>query len=400
MARRRITVQQLAKEAQLDEDETLIALWDAGYDNVIKPTDSLKSPNQIRRSLGIATRRELKSIAYWMSILDVYESEFRDLLKKLSISLSENAQVLPSKAISRLKSYARKRGIDPITGKVVIRESPSTARKEPPFIWRMIGHPRKLRWLDEDEILSIHLALVDDFSKTKDPIVPPGPRDNNILASAAFRPHTALGNTLKYPTVEMSAAALLHSIVHDHPFHNGNKRTALVSALVFLDENGFFPEFDEDRAFKLVLDIAQHRVTNLGSDHLSDREVLAIAEWFRHNCRILEKGDHPITLRKLRQILTGYDCNIDTPMSGRINITRTVTARSLFVLKKQILRIQIAYHGEGNDVAKDTIKAIRKSLHLDDSHGVDSYAFYAKEPVRATDFINRYRKTLERLARF
>ncbi len=86
-------------------------------------------------------------------------------------------------------------------------------------------------------MLAIHNALVLDFLHQENPIDPPGPRNDDIIASAVFRQHTSIGDVLKYPSVELSAAALLHSLVNNHPFHNGNKRTALVSMLVLLDEN-------------------------------------------------------------------------------------------------------------------------------------------------------------------
>ena len=45
-----------------------------------------------------------------------------------------------------------------------------------------------------------------------------------------MRPQTGLGTIDKYPTIEQKAAALLHSLIKNHAFHNGNKRTALVAA--------------------------------------------------------------------------------------------------------------------------------------------------------------------------
>jgi len=229
MARRRKTVKQLANEAQIDTDEALIALWGVGFDKIIGPNDTFgpREANHARRALGMATRRELQSVAYWMSVLDLYETEFRSLLRKLSVPIGEKAQKLPSKAISRLKAEARKRGIDPITGIGTPSAIRSKARKATPPKWRTPGHKRELHWLKEDQVRAIHFELVRDFSSSPDPIVPPGVQSESLLASAVFRPKTALGETLKYPTIETSAAALLHSIIHNHPFHNGNKRTAL-----------------------------------------------------------------------------------------------------------------------------------------------------------------------------
>src|ERR1700741_1391270 len=91
--------------------------------------------------------------------------------------------------------------------------------------------------LSADDILALHYQLVDFFKKTEDPIDPAGPRDLNLLASAVGRPQTSLGHEEKYPTLLLKAAALFHSLVKNHAFHNGNKRTGLMATLTFLDRN-------------------------------------------------------------------------------------------------------------------------------------------------------------------
>jgi len=96
-----------------------------------------------------------------------------------------------------------------------------------------------VEFLTESEVLAIHFALVEFFARESDPITPSGPRDKNLLASALLRPRTSIGEHEKYRTVPQKAAALFHSLVKNHPFHNGNKRTALVGTLAFLDRNGW-----------------------------------------------------------------------------------------------------------------------------------------------------------------
>jgi death-on-curing family protein len=250
------------------------------------------------------------------------------------------------------------------------------------------------------------LGLVKDFSSTPDPIIPPGVRSEQLLGSAVYRPQTAIGGELKYPTVETSAAALLHAIILDHPFHNGNKRTGLVSVLVFLDENGFFPDFDQDEVFKLLLKIAQHRIVDSFQSDLADREVVAIAEWFVGKCRLIEKGERPISFRKLRQILISYGCKVDPSTPGKINIQRLWVepgrwGRMSVFQKRRNLQFQMPSVEDGREISLHTIKRIRKELYLDELHNIDSHAFYSKETrTPLPDFIARYRKTLQRLAKF
>lgn len=405
MTRKRKTVKELAQEAQLDTDEALILLWDAGYDEVLRPSDRVRDVNWARRALGLGTRREFRSVAYWMSILDLTEPEFQQLCEDLSVPVSRNAHKVKGKTIARLKSEARKRGIDFKTGSPAVPEEREPLTKSERLDWPTIGHERELRLLTEEEVLKIHNELVNDFAGSSDPIEPSGIRTEALLGSAVFRPQTNLGGTLKYPTVEMAGAALLHSIIGDHPFHNGNKRTALVSALVFLDENGFYPLFDKDEAFKLVLDLAQHRIVRASPPDQPDRETLEVAKWLHEHCRIMEKGNRPMQFRKLRRILSEYNCEFGDSSGGKIEITHNVSTktslRTFFKTKQaKTLRTQIVYGGEGREVSRQDVKRIRKDLHLDDDNGVDSRAFYSKGPVQTTYFIARYRKTLKRLAKF
>jgi hypothetical protein len=63
-------IRKLAEEANIDIDEALVTLWDAGFNEINRPEDLIGPihANRIRRILGIATRREFKSIAYWKDV--------------------------------------------------------------------------------------------------------------------------------------------------------------------------------------------------------------------------------------------------------------------------------------------------------------------------------------------
>ena len=440
MARKRnkISVKDLAIEAGIEPDEALIALWDAGFDGITRPNDTIfgHDLNAARRAVGLATRRELTSYTYWQKLFNnMAENEFTHILSRRSIKLRHGARKLPPKLVSILKTEARRQGLDPLTGmryripqkapvpttfvptmvtkaelsgleRITDIERPISDKLSGPakpvptvLAWEPPGHKSNLRFITDREVLGIHNVLVQDFLDTEDPIDPPGVRDVNLLASAVYRPHTALGNTYKYRTIESAAAALLHAIILDHPFYNGNKRTALVAMLVFLDEYGFFPIIDQDEAFKLVMQIAQHQIAPNGFQNQTDREVITIAHWICKHTRFLELGNRPLQWRKLRRILVAYGCR--SQVSGaHIIIERDVTKPGSFGRKKTThLKTNVSYGDEGRDVGKGTIKKIRYDLELDDVHGIDSHAFYSKAPDRIADFITEYRKTLRRLAK-
>ena len=83
-----------------------------------------------------------------------------------------------------------------------------------------------------------------------------GVRDENLLASAVLTPQSSFGGKSPYADIVEIAAAYLFYICRNHPFLDGNKRTAMMAALVFLRLNGVEPLPDSGKWEKFVLDLA------------------------------------------------------------------------------------------------------------------------------------------------
>ena len=86
----------------------------------------------------------------------------------------------------------------------------------------------------------------------------PGLRDESLLESAVAAPQaTMMGQPLFTDPVEVAAAYLFY-LCQNHPFVDGNKRTALATCLVFLSENGLLSDeaLDADAWEKLTLGVA------------------------------------------------------------------------------------------------------------------------------------------------
>jgi death-on-curing protein len=81
-------------------------------------------------------------------------------------------------------------------------------------------------------------------------------RDLGLLDSAVSRPRSSAFGDDAYPTFDLKAAALLHSVTKNHALVDGNKRLAWLCAVVFCDLNGFTPDLSDDQAFQLVWEIA------------------------------------------------------------------------------------------------------------------------------------------------
>jgi death on curing protein len=81
-------------------------------------------------------------------------------------------------------------------------------------------------------------------------------RDVGLLDAAVARPRSSAFGTDAYPTLELKAAALLHSLVRNHALVDGNKRLAWLATLVLLDLNSVGVTVTDDEAFDLVMSAA------------------------------------------------------------------------------------------------------------------------------------------------
>ena len=85
-------------------------------------------------------------------------------------------------------------------------------------------------------------------------------RDRALLESAVARPQASAFGVDAYSDLASKAAALLHSLVLNHAFVDGNKRTAVLATLVFLDLNGYVIRWDQNVALDFVLRLAVHKI--------------------------------------------------------------------------------------------------------------------------------------------
>jgi death on curing protein len=167
-----------------------------------------------------------------------------------------------------------------------------------------------------EDVLRIHEILAADFARSNDPISPAGVRDLGLLESAIGWQFTGTQSTLKYATPTTNAATLLYGLCNDHPFHNGNKRTALVAMLVHLDKNGqTLKDTNQKELFDMILGVAAHTIVlpkRLGRGAQgqgrasADEEVAAVAEWIRRRAAKPDRGERQITYRELRRVLGSH----------------------------------------------------------------------------------------------
>lgn len=270
----------------------------------------------------------------------------------------------------------------------------------------------ELRTVSSEDVLLIHEILVEDFAVSNDPISPPGIRSLDLLHSAVGRQHTGIGGVLKYPQPVHNAATLLYGVCNDHPFYNGNKRTALVAVLVHLDKNKLtLFNTNKNDLYELMLKIASHSLLGQPDKRaknpkqlkiVADREVELIAKWLNDRAARIHKGERQITYREMRRILERFGYYLENPHSNTMDIVKYVEEERGWIKRKVVKTRKhvgnIGWPGEHQEMGIGAIKRVRKICMLREEDGVDSDAFY-NETAIIDSFVNRYRSVLRRLAR-
>ena len=100
------------------------------------------------------------------------------------------------------------------------------------------------------EVEKIHRVLIDNFGGSH------GIRDFGSLESALARPFQSFGNEELYPSPILKAAALLESILINHPFVDGNKRTAYTIVRLFLISNNFDIKASQEEKYNFIVSTA------------------------------------------------------------------------------------------------------------------------------------------------
>lgn len=119
-------------------------------------------------------------------------------------------------------------------------------------------------YLSVEQILRLHQTGIEMFGGSA------GLRDRGALESAVARPTMTFGGEDLYPDEASKAAALLHSLVMNHAFVDGNKRVGIAAAELFLRLNQYRLAADDSELEELTVTVARGEI---------DAEAFAI--WFR-----------------------------------------------------------------------------------------------------------------------
>ncbi|TVP98297.1 MAG: type II toxin-antitoxin system death-on-curing family toxin [Balneolaceae bacterium] len=111
-----------------------------------------------------------------------------------------------------------------------------------------------IKFLNKEIILNFHQDQLERYGgKT-------GIRDEELLESALVQPQASFGGEYVHKNIFLMASAYGFHICQNHPFYDGNKRTALIAMYTFLYVNGYQIKADKKSLFAIIMDLASSKV--------------------------------------------------------------------------------------------------------------------------------------------
>ncbi|MCI1247644.1 MAG: type II toxin-antitoxin system death-on-curing family toxin [Megasphaera sp.] len=108
-----------------------------------------------------------------------------------------------------------------------------------------------------DDVLSFHHHMEETFVMDK------GIHDIGLLESAVNTPFQTFDGKDLYPTIYDKASQLCYGLAKNHPFCDGNKRSAVHSMLVFLYVNNIEIEYTQQELEDMIIAVADNRMNTL-----------------------------------------------------------------------------------------------------------------------------------------
>jgi death-on-curing protein len=204
-----------------------------------------------------------------------------------------------------------------------------------------IGQPR---FLTKDEVLSLHRASIDMYGGAD------GVLDDGALESALAQPRQSFGGEFAHEFPFGMAAAYGYHLAMNHPFRDGNKRTAFAAVVVFLRMNGWNFELPDEHAADLMLEmIAKHR------DKAWLAEKLAGSSKARPS---LELRDFFATLNPVSHFaqIEAFNRGLKVGKAGEGSMTVEEAQRAIPILAHLMARVR-ALQGSGSIVEAQILGA-------------------------------------------
>ncbi len=113
-----------------------------------------------------------------------------------------------------------------------------------------------MKWVELETVIKIHNRVIESTGGSY------GLRDKKFLESALHSPLATFDGQDLYPDIVRKVAILLLKITNNHPFVDGNKRTAFVTALTILASNGYEFNCSQEEIVRFMLEVAKSKISD------------------------------------------------------------------------------------------------------------------------------------------
>lgn len=124
-------------------------------------------------------------------------------------------------------------------------------------------------YLSLEQVLFIHQQMIEKYGGSH------GVRDTNLLEFSIVKPRISAFGEEVYPTLFLKVSAMLHALIKNHTFVDGNKRTAFGSMHLMLLKNGYDLTSSTGQEVQLCLDAAMGKLT-----------IQEIASWIEKHAKL------------------------------------------------------------------------------------------------------------------
>ncbi|UZJ65247.1 type II toxin-antitoxin system death-on-curing family toxin [Sphingobacterium sp. KU25419] len=252
------------------------------------------------------------------------------------------------------------------------------------------------------EVIKSHFLIADFFIKEGEDTLY-GVKDFHLLGSTLTRQTTSFLGTMKWNTAEEICATLFFGLIKNHPFHDANKRTALLILIYHLQKLGRTitakQKIFEDLAVNIAKDNYKEYKDFKRFEKMDDKEIHFIAYMLRKNTRQVDKRYYPITYQEFERLLRRHNYYLEVVTGNCVNVYCEIEEKKFFGLrsvKKRKNLIQIGFGGWKKKINPKAVKETLKACNLTTEYGVDSQAFFHEaDPLNA--LIDEYQTPLKRL---
>lgn len=204
-----------------------------------------------------------------------------------------------------------------------------------------------------------------------------GPKSPILLMSAIDRQFAQFSGQLKWRDVHEQLATLVFGLVKNHPFHDANKRTALITLVYGFYLNSQYLEADKNEVEDLLVYIAAGSLHLLDDyerfEDMADPEVSFVADYLRRKTRKMDKRTYIITYRELDRKLKHHGFGLEHPFRNYIDVIENSSGRMV---------VRVGFPGWSRQLAKGDMRKVLDACELTAEKGIDAEVFFHdRDPI-------------------